>query len=147
MKIYLASSWRNPRQPEVVNALRAAGHEVYDFRNPAPGNHGFAWSSISPYWEKWSPKAFRLALTNPIAEEGFQLDSGAMEWADAIVLLLPCGRSAHLELGWGAGSGRYTAVLMEQHNEPELMYKLCDYIALNVEELLEWLRLCEGEME
>ena len=31
-KIYLASSWRNERQPELVRTLRQAGHEVYDFR-------------------------------------------------------------------------------------------------------------------
>ena len=35
-KIYVASSWRNREQPSVVKALREAGHEVYDFRNPAP---------------------------------------------------------------------------------------------------------------
>ena len=34
-KIYLASSWRNERQPQAVQILRDAGHEVYDFRNPA----------------------------------------------------------------------------------------------------------------
>ncbi len=32
--IYLASSWRNDLQPEVLLALRDAGHAVYDFRNP-----------------------------------------------------------------------------------------------------------------
>jgi len=31
-KIYVASSWRNAQQPAVVNALVAAGNEVYDFR-------------------------------------------------------------------------------------------------------------------
>lgn len=37
MKIYVASSWRNQYQPEVVATLRAVGHEVYDFKNPRPG--------------------------------------------------------------------------------------------------------------
>ena len=32
MHIYVASSWRNTYYPEVVQALRDAGHEVYDFR-------------------------------------------------------------------------------------------------------------------
>jgi hypothetical protein len=32
MKIYVASSWRNERQQDVVKTLRAANHEVYDFR-------------------------------------------------------------------------------------------------------------------
>ena len=36
-KIYVASSWRNEYYPEVVEKLREAGHEVYDFRNP-PSN-------------------------------------------------------------------------------------------------------------
>lgn len=33
-KIYLASSWRNQYQAEVLAALRASGAEVYDFKNP-----------------------------------------------------------------------------------------------------------------
>ena len=32
MRIYVASSWRNPTQPVMVTTLRDAGHEVYDFR-------------------------------------------------------------------------------------------------------------------
>ena len=40
-RIYVASSWRNPYQPEVVAALRKAGHEVYDFRNPKDNPGGF----------------------------------------------------------------------------------------------------------
>ena len=31
MHIYVASSWRNTYYPEVVQALRDAGHEVYTF--------------------------------------------------------------------------------------------------------------------
>jgi hypothetical protein len=42
MRIYVASSWRNEaKQQATVLALREAGHEVYDFRHPAPGNEGF----------------------------------------------------------------------------------------------------------
>lgn len=49
-RIYVASSWRNVYQPAVVDALRALpGCEVYDFRNPAPGDSGFAWSDIDVY--------------------------------------------------------------------------------------------------
>jgi len=35
MKIYLASSWRNQYQADVLAALRVSGAEVYDFKNPA----------------------------------------------------------------------------------------------------------------
>lgn len=47
-KFYLASLWRNPNQPQAVQMLRDAGHEVYDFRNPPHGSPGFAWSPIDP---------------------------------------------------------------------------------------------------
>lgn len=43
-KIYVASSWRNQYYSDVVNRLREAGHEVYDFRNPPQGTGGFHWS-------------------------------------------------------------------------------------------------------
>lgn len=66
-KIYLASSWRNPVQPQAVQMLRDAGHEVYDFRNPAPGNTGFAWSEIDPDWLNWTPQRFIEALSHPVA--------------------------------------------------------------------------------
>ena len=46
MHIYVASSWRNTYYPEVVQALRDAGHEVYDFRNPPSGDPGFHWSDV-----------------------------------------------------------------------------------------------------
>lgn len=37
MKVYVASSWRNSYQPEVVKALRLSGHDVYDFCQPNTG--------------------------------------------------------------------------------------------------------------
>ncbi len=37
MRIYVASSWRNIYQREVVRLLRAAGHEVYDFKGRGNG--------------------------------------------------------------------------------------------------------------
>ena len=47
MKLYVASSWRNPVHPSVVEVLLEAGHEVYDFRNP-PGGTGFSWREVDP---------------------------------------------------------------------------------------------------
>jgi hypothetical protein len=48
MKIYLASSWKNTAQMNALRLLREAGHEVYDFRNPEPGNTGFSWKECIP---------------------------------------------------------------------------------------------------
>ena len=146
MNIYVASSWRNLHQPAVVEALRQAGHEVYDFRNPEPGDHGFAWSQIDPdqAWTK-DPERFRAGLRHPIAQRGFALDMGALRSCDACVLVLPCGRSAHLELGWAAGAGKRSIVLLDQPiSEPELMYLACDAICVSVVEVIMVLRRQRG---
>lgn len=136
MKIYVASSWRNERQPAVVSELRAAGHAVYDFRHPAPGCKGFAWADIDPMWQGWDAESFRRMLDHPVAKAGFTADWRAMQWADAVVLVLPCGRSAHLELGWAVGAGKQTVALLAD-GEPELMYRMVDLLAVDMHEVLE----------
>lgn len=135
-KIYVASSWRNTTQPEVVKALQLDGHMVYDFKNPRPGNNGFGWRQIDPNWENWDVETYRNALDHPIAKAGFASDFNAMKWADTFVLVLPCGRSAHLELGWACGQGKQTLVLLDKM-EPELMVKMCDHLCASLNEVRE----------
>lgn len=137
MKIYVASSWRNKHQQRVVSDLRLAGHEVYDFRNPTEGDHGFHWSEVDPDWQGWSSEDFIEGLSHPLCEHGFGLDCGAMQWADACVLVMPCGRSAHLEAGFFAGSGKRLVMLLFDDCEFELMYKLADNLCVSVEEVIE----------
>jgi hypothetical protein len=146
MRVYVASSWRNERQQEVVKRIREAGHEVYDFRNPEPENHGFHWSEIDPQWKTWTSKQFKDALDHPIAEAGFERDFSAMMWSDACVLVMPCGRSAHLELGWCAGAKKISIILLaKEPDEPELMYKLADHICLSIHEVMKILQDYEDE--
>lgn len=135
-RIYLASSWRNEDQPRVVSMIRKAGHEVYDFRNPPNGVKGFAWSELDPNWENWTAEEYRENLKKKRALNGFHSDFNAMQWADTGVLLLPSGRSAHLELGWMSGAGKRTIILTKDGQEPELMALLADYICVSVSELL-----------
>lgn len=135
MKIYVASSWRNKRQPWMVEILRELGHQVYDFRNPEEGNNGFAWSDIDPEWENWTPEEYSKALNHPIAEKGYMFDFGAMNWADCCVMVLPCGRSANTEAGWMKGAGKKVFVYQPMKQEPELMYKIYDGLIINEKQL------------
>lgn len=137
MRVYVASSWRNEGQPAVVAALRAAGHEVYDFRHPVEGDAGFSWSEIDPAWKQWTAADQREAYKHPAARRGLAFDFNAMKWADACVMVQPCGRSAALELGWAIGAGKVTAVLMEDGQEPELMLRLADHLCLTLDQVLD----------
>lgn len=138
MRVYVASSWRNDRQQLVVRVLRENGHDVYDFRNPAPGNNGFGWRQCATEAQLKDPRAFRDdVLTHPVALAGFELDMAALRGADATVLVLPCGRSAHLELGWSTGAGQRTVVLLDDPmSEPELMYLMNTIICVSIDEVL-----------
>lgn len=139
-RIYVASSWRNDLQPALVTTLRVAGFEVYDFRHPEPGDTGFAWGDIDPNYFAWSPEEYVKLLDDPVAVSGFEKDMTAMQWADTFVLVLPCGRSAHLELGWAVGRGKRTAILISEEGfEPELMYRMVDHLSTSLVDLLGWL--------
>lgn len=138
MKIYVASSWRNLLQQGVVYALRAAGHEVYDFKKPEPGNDGFHWTEIDPNWQGWEPRQYVESLNHPIAVAGFNRDMDALRGCDAVVLVLPCGRSAHLEAGWAIGAGKRSCILQIDPCEPELMNRMADRICTTFDQLLDW---------
>lgn len=139
-KIYLASSWRNNQQPELVVQLRREGYDVYDFRKPVENDSGFSWSEIDPNWRKWSVSQFKAALDHPFSDRGFGFGFEAMKWADTFVLLLPSGRSAHIEAGWAMGARIPTFILMPEGEEPELMYRMASGIATDNIQLFKMLR-------
>jgi hypothetical protein len=93
------------------------------------------WSDIDPLWQEWSTCKFRDALKHPIAERGFRSDFKAMQWADTCVLVMPCGRSAHLEAGYFVGAGKRLVILLAK-DEPELMYKMASSICITMDEMV-----------
>jgi hypothetical protein len=142
VKVYVASSWRNPYQPGVVWALEQRGHEVYDFRRPEEGVSGFSWSKIDPTLPtgpadlELGAESIREMLGHPEAEAGFERDMDALRWCDVCVLVLPCGRSAHLEAGWAAGAGKRTIVLLDwAPSEPDLMWKMLGTLCVSIAEV------------
>jgi len=123
----------------MLELLRQEGHQVYDFKNP-PYSTGFKWSDIGLALP-CTAEEYRTALySHPRAAQGFNADFAAMRWADTCVMLLPSGRSAHLELGWMVGAGKRTIILTRDGEEPELMALLADHIATSPVEVLELLK-------
>lgn len=108
-RIYLASSWKNPYYDECLRLLEEAGHDVYDFRDPV---HAFDWKQIDENWGTWAVNTYLEALEHPLAQAGFRRDKDALDWCQVCVLLLPSGRSAHLEAGYAIGRGKPTHVVL-----------------------------------
>ena len=61
----------------------------------------------------------------------------ALDDCNACVLVMPCGRSAHLELGYMTGQGKpcIVHVPIGVRFEPELMYKLPGMLTTSYKEL------------
>jgi nucleoside 2-deoxyribosyltransferase len=126
MKVYVASSWNNEVYPEVVEALRQAGHDVYDFRHQG--------GSDSNPTEMPSDQLLDF-LDEPKVRSIFKNDMDALVDSDAVVCVLPCGRSAHLELGYGIGAGKRTVLLWHDGDAPDIMHKAVDAIVFSVDEI------------
>lgn len=51
---------------------------------------------------------------------------------DVCVMVLPCGRSANTEAGWMKGAGKRVMVYSPEKQEPELIYKIYDFVSDNI---------------
>lgn len=125
-RFYVASSWRNTeRLNQVVQGLRSQSHEVYDFRE---ANAVFNWSQINEKWDRANPilnaKEIQMALVSDFAIGAFANDLQGLEECDHLVLIMPCGRSAHLELGWFIGQGKQVSLILADNEKPDLMHLL-----------------------
>jgi nucleoside 2-deoxyribosyltransferase len=126
MKIYTASSWRNKYYENVVKRLKEEGFDVYDFRN-AISTEGqqlaFNWNQVDPNWEKWSVDEFLdVICDSELANNAFNSDLKGMQKADVCLLILPCGKSSHLEAGYMRGLGKDLYIYMPEMERPELTY-------------------------
>ena len=145
LKIYVASSWKNEKQPSVVKALRNAGHQVYDFKNPESHFH---WHDIDPDWHNWSMKQYIQNLHHPKAIKGFDSDMDALSSSDIVVGVQPFGCSASMEMGWAAGVGKDTILLLNEGERPELMVNIFTHLCMSIEETITTINnkaiTCEG---
>jgi hypothetical protein len=135
MRIYVASSWRNEFQPTVVAALREDGHEVYDFKD----SEGFHWYEVDPLWKSWTPDEYITGLSHHCAERGFNRDMQSLKECDVCVMVMPCGPSASMEMGWACGTGKKrVAVYIPAIREPDLMVKMAELVTASLEDIRAW---------
>ena len=88
---------------------------------------------------------FIKALDHPMPCRAYASDHAGMEWADVCVLVLPSGKSSHMEAGWMKGKGKPVYVLLAE-DRPELSYKLFDKICISLEELADVLGVVEARV-
>jgi hypothetical protein len=136
-KVYIASSWRNPFFELVAKAITTAGHELLSFKEPG---HSFSWDEIDPNWESWTPEEYIEALLRDNkAILGFRHDMMLIDGADWVVMLMPCGLSSGIELGYASGRGKktMTLILPEAKVRPDLMIKVSRVIVDSTDKMVD----------
>ena len=134
MKVYVIGSLRNPRITEVGNALRKAGHEAFEDWHSGGPEADDEWQR----YERERGRGYKEALRGHHALNIFHFDLYHLNESDAAVLVMPAGRSAHLELGYMVGRKKHTYVLFDAEPERfDIMYNLCQEVFFNLDELLD----------
>lgn len=71
------------------------------------------------------------------ARKAFEADKAGLDWADTVVLLLPAGRSSHLEAGYAVGQGKDLFILGPPvPGEFDVMYGFARVVCEGVPELI-----------
>jgi len=111
LRIYLASSWRNSDAVlSILKCFRAYGLNADCFCDQESGRIGF---NIKDCLEQSGHSLYEVdaisALEHPAVKQQFKIafaeDKKWLDWANCVVMLMPCGRSAHLEAGYMKGKG------------------------------------------
>ena len=135
--IYLIGSLRNPEVPIVGDALRAVGFEVFDEWHSAGE---IADDSFRDYCNGRG-LTYREALQTYAAKHIFEFDKTHLTRANILILIIPWGKSAHLELGWALGQGKAGYVLFDKvPDRYDQMYQFANDMFFSKEEMVNELR-------
>lgn len=133
--IYLVGALKNPRIPHVGKALRDAGFDVMD-EWFTPGE--FADTNWQAY-EQLRGRNYQEALRGRSATNAYSFDRSYLDMADVVVLVMPAGKSAMLELGYATGRGKLTCLFLD-NADPErfdIMPNFADLVIYTENELVD----------
>lgn len=133
--LYLIGSLRNDEAVTAfANKLQAAiGIEVYA-----------SWASCGPnaddYWKKYEEARgadYQTALNGWSATNVFAHDKMHLDRTSGAVMLLPCGKSCHLELGYTIGRGKPGWILLDSPDRWDVMYRFATDRCLDFDALVK----------
>lgn len=119
-QIYIIGSLRNPLISEIANEVRTYGYNVFDDWYAAGPEADDHWKA----YEQNRGRTYTEALAGAAAKNVFRFDHTNLDVSDAALLVLPAGKSGHLELGYMAGKGKPTFVLLDEETDRwDVMYQ------------------------
>lgn len=121
---FIASRWRNRDSVlELTEKIRSKGKSVYCFIEGDGPKY-----QLKDLENQHEPEAFMQKFesipdwkNDRAVKEIFDVDMNSLKTSEALILLLPCGKSAHIEAGVAYGMGKKCIVIGEQ-KETESLY-------------------------
>lgn len=134
--LYLIGSLRNPVVPSLGNKLREIGFDVFDDWHAAGPTADDEWKR----YETERGHSYREALSGHAAKHVFEFDLHHLNRSTHGLLVLPAGRSGHLELGFLIGQGKKGYVLLDNPDRWDVMYQFCKGVFFSEGEAIEALK-------
>ena len=135
--VYIAGSLRNPDLMDVHYYLSDNGFSVFsDWRAVGP--------NADDHWKTYYQglgMTYQEALKAPASQLVFNFDRNHLLRSRNMLLVLPAGKSGHMELGWFMGkTGRPGYILLDADDVRwDVMYQFATGVSDNKEEIREWI--------
>jgi hypothetical protein len=138
--LYLIGSLRNDRIPVLAEQIRKDNPrvEVFDDWYAA----GFEADDMWKSYELGRGRTYQQALNGYAAQHVFDFDCHHLNRSTHALLVLPAGKSGHMEITYAKyGAGAKAAILLDPNDDPrfDIMYKFVDDILANDNEIADWL--------
>ncbi len=134
---YVIGSLRNENIPTISVKLREeTGFEIFDdWFSPGP--------EADDFWKKYEEargRNYQQALQGWAGKHVFEFDKFHIDRADFGILILPAGKSGHLELGYMIGCGKPGYILLDKPDRWDVMYQFATGIFFDEAEMIEELK-------
>lgn len=139
---FISSRWRNKSLiEELTKKIREKGKTVYSFiegdgsapqlKDLDPNHDPEVFMQKFEHIPNW--------VNDPRVKEIFDIDMNALRASEIFVLLLPAGKSAHIEAGTAFGMGKKCIVIGEQ-KETESLYLIFSEFHNSIGDFIESLK-------
>ena len=146
-KVYIATSWSNEHYDEVREFVTSAGLDVSDWRQEPfrfSDCKGGAGAELAGDWQDWPYEAWhQRAFEDDHVTWGAEKDWKLLAQSEAVILAMPCGRSAHMEAGVAIGTSRPVLIWYPDKKQswdgPDLIHTWAQTITADRHVLRKWL--------
>jgi hypothetical protein len=142
ISIYLIGALKNWAIVDLANCLTAEGFDVFaDWITPGPDADTYLLK-----YAKLRGWSYKQALNSYAATHVFEFDKSHIDGSDLVIMVMPAGKSGHLELGYARGCGKPGYILFDKEPERfDVMYRFATGLFFDKDSLIKELRRVYAE--